>query len=139
MQTRAAHPEQSNAEGEKRAVILRLVGDIDREAAESCEWMLHSAGAAARHVVLDLTEARTFDSRGLPILVARARKLRSQGGEMVVATTAVAVRSVIQARTSELTVLPSVNEAIDVVEGRVELAGTAGRSSLFSSALRRRF
>lgn len=111
-----------------RAVIVRLTGDIDRQAAESCEWLLHNAGEDVRLVVVDLVEARSIDRNCIPLFVARSRKLKARGGSMAFAASAIPVRQVIRASTGELPVLNTVNEAIDFVEGRMELVGAGVRS-----------
>lgn len=144
MQTRTGHsagqPERAGASA-KRTVIIRLAGEIDREAAESCEWTLYSAGEGALQVVVDLSEARSFDHRCLPIFVARARKLQALGGGMAVAASAGPVASIIKASTSELPVLPSVDLAVEAVQGGLAMAGvgTGIRGGVLGHPLKRRF
>lgn len=138
MQTRAAHSEVGNAKG---PVVVKLVGEIDRDAAESCEWMLRSAGEGVLQVVVDLSAAHSLDHRCLSIFVARARKLQSLGGSLAVAASAVPVASVIKACTSELPVLPTVEKALEAVQGGLVMAGAGGglRVGALGQPLKRRF
>lgn len=108
-----------------QAVIVRLAGHIDRSAAESCEWLLHSTGDGVRRVVVDLLQATSFDRDCLPIFVARARKLKARRGSMAFATTALPVLQVLKPVVGEIQAFPTVNAAIDFVEGRGERVGVA--------------
>lgn len=109
----------------EQAVIVRLAGHIDRAAAESCEWLLHSAGEGVSRVVVDLLQATSFDRDCLAIFVARARKLKARRGCLAFAASALPVLQVVRPATGDIQVFPSVNAAIDFVEGRGETVGVA--------------
>src|SRR5437763_12850951 len=60
-------------------------GELDREALWAIDYTIERASIEAGRIVLDLREVTHLDYSGVPELLARRRKLRSLGGDLVVA------------------------------------------------------
>ena len=61
----------------KNVAVLAVDGDVDIYAGPTFkELLLQSIAQGARHVIVDLTRARSVDSTGLGVLVSGAKRAR---------------------------------------------------------------
>lgn len=64
--------------------VITLSGPVANGAQEKLEAELAAPGLASKRVVVDLTETTLHDSWPFPRLVDETRRLREEGGELVV-------------------------------------------------------
>jgi stage II sporulation protein AA (anti-sigma F factor antagonist) len=77
---------QMELEHGRRALIVRLTGELDHHTAEEVRKRLDDAiekGRAA-HIVLNLKDLIFMDSSGLGVILGRYKQLVGKGGKMVV-------------------------------------------------------
>jgi anti-sigma B factor antagonist len=79
------------------SVVVRTVGEIDVETApllRDCLMALYRDGH--RSVVLDLADLDFIDSTGIGVMVAGAKRLRGDGGDLVIRSPRPPVQKVLQ-------------------------------------------
>ena len=109
---------------EQATVAVR--GELDREALWAIDYTIERASIEAGRIVLDLREVTHLDYSGVPELLARRRKLRSLGGDLVVAVRNPYVANILKAAGgTELPICRSPEDAF--AEVAVARAGSARR------------
>lgn len=70
----------------RRALIVRLKGELDHHTADAVKTRMEEAIANEdiRHVVLSLKELSFMDSSGLGVILGRYKQITNKGGKMVV-------------------------------------------------------
>lgn len=96
------------------SILLRLRGDLDVEGArrfreEADAWL---EGAGPSRLVVNLSEVTFMDSTGVGALLGRYRRLRSQGGTMVLVAPPPQVRPVLE-MAGIPRLMPIVDEEVD--------------------------
>ena len=71
--------------GEKRALLVRLSGELDHHSAakikEEADSMLRSTNAV--NIIFDFTELSCMDSSGIGMIMGRYKKVRTLGGRVI--------------------------------------------------------
>lgn len=77
----------------RRALIVRLRGELDHHTAESVKARMEEAIAKeqTQHVILSLKDLSFMDSSGLGVILGRYKQITSKGGKMVVCDVSPAV------------------------------------------------
>lgn len=77
---------QIELEQHRKALIVRLKGELDHHTAEVLKARMEDAieRGDARNVVLSLKELSFMDSSGLGVILGRYRQISARGGKMVV-------------------------------------------------------
>lgn len=84
---------QIELEHARKALIVRLRGELDHHTAETVRVKMEEAiekGSAA-HVILSLKELNFMDSSGLGVILGRYKQVTAKGGKMVVCDVSPAV------------------------------------------------
>jgi anti-sigma B factor antagonist len=95
-----------------RVIVIHSPEELGADHVEAFEEFL--AAAEPRHVVLDMDNTETLDSRGLEALLNSQDRLRQQGGELKIATTNAVNRKVLEITRldQQLEVFDSVIDAV---------------------------
>lgn len=77
---------QMDLEQGRKALIVRLKGELDHHTAEVVKARMEDAieQGKAVHVVLNLKELSFMDSSGLGVILGRYKQITGKGGKMVV-------------------------------------------------------
>lgn len=77
---------QIEMEQHRKALIVRLKGELDHHTAETVKARLEEAilSGGTQHMILSLKELTFMDSSGLGVILGRYKQLTSRGGKMVV-------------------------------------------------------
>lgn len=77
---------QIEMEHHRKALIVRLKGELDHHTAETVKSQLETAIAKGDiyHIVLSLKELSFMDSSGIGVIIGRYKQITSKGGKMVV-------------------------------------------------------
>jgi stage II sporulation protein AA (anti-sigma F factor antagonist) len=70
----------------RRALIVRLKGELDHHTADAVKARMEEAISKedTRHVILSLKDLTFMDSSGLGVILGRYKQITSKGGKMVV-------------------------------------------------------
>jgi stage II sporulation protein AA (anti-sigma F factor antagonist) len=70
----------------RRALIVRLKGELDHHTADSVKARMEEAIAKeeTRHLILSLKDLSFMDSSGLGVILGRYKQITGKGGKMVV-------------------------------------------------------
>ena len=86
---------RTKTEGSK--TIIDLVGDLDFHTARQLrEKLIELNSEGVTDVILDLAELDFIDSSGLSVLVAALKRLRNQGGDLVLQSVSDQTRRVLE-------------------------------------------
>lgn len=83
---------QIEIEHHRKALIVRLKGELDHHTAETVKAKMEEAifrGAA--HIILNMKELVFMDSSGLGVILGRYKQITSKGGRMIVCDVSPAV------------------------------------------------
>lgn len=77
---------QIQMEHHRKALIARLVGELDHHTAETVKQQLEMAieQGDSKHLILSLKELSFMDSSGLGVILGRYKHITGKGGKMVV-------------------------------------------------------
>ncbi|WP_409346537.1 anti-sigma F factor antagonist [Paenibacillus sp. MBLB4367] len=77
---------QIELEHVRKALIVRLQGELDHHTAETVRVKMEEAieKGSATHVILSLRELTFMDSSGLGVILGRYKQITAKGGKMVV-------------------------------------------------------
>lgn len=72
--------------GEKRALLVRVLGELDHHKASRIKDEVDSAlcSSNAINIIFDFTELEFMDSSGIGVIMGRYKKTRTLGGRIVV-------------------------------------------------------
>lgn len=84
---------QIELEYDKKALIVRLKGELDHHTAEMVKTRMEEAmkQQEVNNVILSLKELHFMDSSGLGVIIGRYKLITSKGGKMVVCDVSPAV------------------------------------------------
>jgi len=84
---------QIEFEQHRRALIVRLKGELDHHSADIVKSRMEDAiaGGDVRHLVLSLKELTFMDSSGLGVILGRYKQVSGKGGKLVVCDASPAV------------------------------------------------
>ncbi len=83
--------------GRPRQVVITLTGEVDLYTAPRFKQeLLKTIEDGARRVVVDLSEATFIDSTTLGVLLSGARRLRPDGGDLVVVCSNRSIRKIFE-------------------------------------------
>src|SRR5215203_6440716 len=95
-----------------KAHIVAVSGEVDLfTAPEFKQRVMAPIAAGIDHVIVDLTETTFVDSSSLGVLIGAHRRLKSRGGQLVVASSTEAI-----VKTFRITGLDGVFKLVDSVE-----------------------
>ena len=82
-----------HTERHRKALIVRLSGELDHHAAESVRAQMEEAirRGDCPHLVLSLKDLTFMDSSGIGVILGRYKQIASRGGRMVVCEASPAV------------------------------------------------
>lgn len=122
----APGPRPAGVRWDQEQATVAVRGELDREALWAIDYTIERASIEAGRIVLDLREVTHLDYSGIPELLARRRKLRSLGGDLVVAVRNPYVANILKAAGgTELPLCRAPEEAF--AEVAVARAGSARR------------
>ncbi|PYR92931.1 MAG: hypothetical protein DMF84_10960 [Acidobacteria bacterium] len=122
----APGPRPAGVRWDQEQATVAVRGELDREALWAIDYTIERASIEAGRIVLDLREVTHLDYSGVPELLARRRKLRSLGGDLVVAVRNPYVANILKAAGgTELPICRSPEDAF--AEVAVARAGSARR------------
>jgi stage II sporulation protein AA (anti-sigma F factor antagonist) len=77
---------QIEMEHHRRALIVRLKGELDHHTAEAVKSQMEAAIAKgeSNHIVLSMKDLTFMDSSGIGVIIGRYKQITSKGGKMVV-------------------------------------------------------
>jgi stage II sporulation protein AA (anti-sigma F factor antagonist) len=70
----------------KNALIVRLKGELDHHSADLVKFRMEQAieSNQSRHIILCMKDLTFMDSSGLGVILGRYKKIKGNGGKMVV-------------------------------------------------------
>lgn len=77
---------QIEMEKHRKALIVRLKGELDHHTAETVKARLEEAieRGDSQHIILSLKELAFMDSSGLGVILGRYKQISGKGGRMIV-------------------------------------------------------
>lgn len=77
---------QIELEHYRKALIVRLKGELDHHTAETVKQRMEEAllRGDSRHIILSLKDLSFMDSSGLGVILGRYKQITAKGGKMVV-------------------------------------------------------
>lgn len=77
---------QIEMEQHRKALIVRLKGELDHHTAELVKARMEEAidNGGSRHMILSLRDLSFMDSSGLGVILGRYKKITAKGGKLVV-------------------------------------------------------
>jgi anti-anti-sigma factor len=122
----APGPRSAGERWDKAQATVAVRGELDRDALWAIDYTIERASLEAGRIVLDLREVTHLDYSGVPELLARRQKLRSLGGDLVIAVRNPYVANILKAASgTDLPLCRSPEEAF--AEVAVARAGAARR------------
>jgi stage II sporulation protein AA (anti-sigma F factor antagonist) len=77
---------QIEMEHHRKALIVRLKGELDHHTAEAVKAQMESAitKGEINHIVLSMKDLTFMDSSGIGVIIGRYKQITSKGGKMIV-------------------------------------------------------